>query len=100
MMKIAGSSRKDGIMLVGPHYQVNMTYKDGEYTTVLKKLQGTDTMDSMGKVPGIRGLTSLFRSSPLLFLGLGLQLASEGVDTKSKAYPWIILADGLLTGVL
>lgn len=99
-MKAAGSARKDGLMLVGEHYQVNMIYKNGQYTIEVKELQGKEAWDAARKIPGLRAFASLFRSSPLLMVGLGLQLASEAVDTKSKVYPWITLADGILTGVL
>lgn len=99
-MKIAGSSRKDGILFVGPKYQVNMVYKDGDYSVDLKKLKGAEMDDTVRKIPGLRGMFSIFRSSPALIAGLGLQLLSEAVDEKSRWYPWIITADGLLTGYL
>lgn len=81
-MKLAGSSRKDGITFLGPHYQVKLTEVDGAFTVETKE-RITDSEHPLGKIPVIRGLYSLFSSSPLMLAGLALEIGTEAVLVRS-----------------
>ncbi|MBQ7916585.1 MAG: DUF1385 domain-containing protein [Firmicutes bacterium] len=63
-MRIAGSSRKDGMTLYGDKYAVWMQYnpKIGEYVYGLYTMEEPSSADQISKTPILRGLYSLWRN--------------------------------------
>lgn len=98
-MKIAGNSRKDGMILYGPHYQVRLVYTEGQADISLTK-HGDRAKGVFEKIPVLRGLYSLFCSSKILLLGVGLQLAAELTEKDEKANRLITVADTALSVML
>lgn len=101
-MKIAGSSRKDGMTLYGPHYKVNVTVPEPGADPVIevKKHHGGETVSKTKEIPVLRGMTSLLLNNGVMAAVLGMQALIEIQEARGKKHTLLSLASLGLSGYL
>ena len=101
-MKIAGSSRKDGMTLYGPHYKVNVTVPEpgAEPVIEVKKHHGGETVSKTKEIPVLRGMTSLLLNNGVMAAVLGMQALIEIQEARGKKHTLLSLASLGLSGYL
>ena len=99
-MKIAGSSRKDGMTLYGPHYKATVTVKDGVPEVQVTKRATNDMAGKTKEIPMVRGMVSLLGNNGPLLGALGLEAVGELREAKGKSRAAIDLISVGLTGWL
>ena len=99
-MKIAGSSRKDGMTLYGPHYKAEVTVKDGTPEVKVTKRATNDIAGKTKEIPLVRGLVSLLGNNGPMLGALGLEAVGELREAKGKSRAAVDLISIGLTGYL
>ena len=99
-MKIAGSSRKDGMTLYGPHYKAVVTVKDGVPEVKVTKRVTDDIGGKTKEIPMLRGVVSLLGNNGPLLGALGLEGVGELREAKGKSRTAVDLLSVGLTGYL
>ena len=101
-MKIAGSSRKDGMTLYGPHYKVNVTVPEpgADPVVEVKKHHAGETVSKTKGIPVLRGMTSLILNNGIMAIVLGMQLLIEVQEARGKKHTLLSLASVGLSGYM
>ena len=101
-MKIAGSSRKDGMTLYGPHYKVNVTVKEPDAEPVIEVKEhksGVGVTKTTG-IPLLRGIASLILNNTPIAVAMGLELLTEIQEARGKKHRLLNLANAALSAYL
>lgn len=101
-MKVAGSSRKDGMTLYGPHYKVNVTVPEpgAEPVVEVKEHKSGEAVTRTKEIPILRGMASLILNNGPIAAALGLQLLAEVQEARGKKHGLLTLAEIALTGFI
>ena len=101
-MKIAGSSRKDGMTLYGPHYKVSVTVpKPGDEPIVeVKEHKSGEAVTQTRNVPVLRGITSLVLNNGPIAGALALDLLTEIQMARGKKPVVLPLLSTALSGFM
>ena len=99
-MKIAGSSRKDGMMLYGPHYKVKVTVpQPGDEPVIeVKEHPAGEAVAKSGQIPVVRGIASIMLNNLPITAGLGIELLTEVQTARGKKPVLLPLLGTALSG--